>query len=272
MILRKFATIITMMMMLAAASLYATCAFAAQKANPKVDNQQNQAWTLLMNSADFLAHARQLSVNLGIRYDVVQKTGEKIEFNETRKITLGRPNDMRVDVEQGNGEKSILFFNGKNLTVYSPGQKMYATASRPGNVDQAIVYLLDGLHIRLPLAMMFVTKLPSQLKNRVRSVAIVGKDELMGIPCTQLAVRTNDGVDFQIWLPSKGDPLPRRLVITYKNNPGEPQFSANFSNWDLSPKLPKGYFAFTPPPNTQRIQFLAMAEAAKPKVGKGGMK
>jgi hypothetical protein len=260
MILRKFSM---PMMVLAIVSMYACFAFAAEETAPGTTNGQNQASTLLMKSADFLSQAKQLSVNVQARYDVVQTTGEKIEFNEVRKVALSRPNLMRVDVEQSDGDKNLVLFNGQDITVFIPDDKMYATASIPGDVDQAIHFLLDNLHLRLPLAMMFVTKYPSELENRVRSVAVVEKDITMDVPCWHLAARTNE-VDFQIWIPSEGDPLPRRVVITYKNERGQPQFSANLGKWDLSPNLPEGYFAFTPPSDAQRIQFLAMAEDARP--------
>jgi hypothetical protein len=264
MILRKF---VILMMALAMASMYARLGFAAQETARETVKAQNQASALLMKSADFLAHVDRLSVNIKARYDVLQRNGEKIEFNEVRKVALSRPNLMRVDVEQSDGDKNLVLFNGQDVTVFSPDEKMYAIASSPGNVDQAIHFLIDGLGLKLPLAMMFVTKYPSELQNRVRSVAVVEKDLTTDVPSTHLAART-DEVDFQIWIPSEGDPLPRRVVISYKNEPGQPQFSANFSNWNLSPDLPEGYFAFTPPPDAQRIQFLAMAGAARPGSGK----
>ena len=264
MILRKFAI---SMVVLAIASMHACFGYAAQEAAQQANNIQDQGSALLMNAADFLAQAKQFSVDIQARYDVLQSTGEKIEFSEVRNVALSRPDLMRVDVVQSDGDKNLILFNGREIIAYSPDDKMYATASMAGNVDQAITFLIDDLGLKLPLAMMFVTKLPSEFKNRVRSVAVVEKDVTMDVPNTHLAVRT-DEVDFQIWIPSEGDPLPSRVVITYKNEPGQPQFSANFSKWNLAPKLPEGFFAFTPPPDAKRIQFLAMAETARPKSGK----
>jgi hypothetical protein len=224
-------------------------------------NTKTEAAAQLMNAADFLSQARQFSVSIRAGYDVVQKTGEKIEFNELRRVTMVRPDHMRVDVERGDGDKTIVLFDGRDITVSSPDQKMYSSVSHPGDVDQTIHFFIDDLHLKLPLAMMFVKDLPSELQSRVRSVAVVENDVTMDVPCTQLAARTND-VDFQIWIPSKGDPLPRRVVITYKNAPGQPQFRANFSEWNLSPNLPEGFFAFNPSQDVQRIPFLAMLETA----------
>jgi hypothetical protein len=88
---------------------------------------------------------------------------------------------------------------------------------------------------------------------------------LTDVPTDHLAVRTRD-VDFQIWIAQGKEPLPRRIVIIYKNTRGEPQFRADFSNWNLSAKGVKGPFTFTPPKNAEQIQFIVRnrAEAGIP--------
>jgi hypothetical protein len=51
-------------------------------------------------------------------------------------------------------------------------------------------------------------------------------------------------------------------VITYKDENGQPQFSADFSNWNLAPDISDALFAFTPPNGAERIQFLAEVRSA----------
>jgi len=229
---------------------------------------------VLMRAGEYLAQAKQFSVSIRAGYDVVQANGQKVEFGETRKVTLSRPDRLRVEVDRSDGDKALVLFDGQELTVFSPKEKVFANVARPGDVDQAIVYLLNDLKLRLPLAMMLVTKLPLGLERRVRSVEVVEQDTMMDVPCTHLAART-DQVDFQIWIPTQGDPLPRRVVITYKTEAGQPQFWANLSEWNLSPNPAEGFFAFTPPDGVVRIPFLAQLEVAKPsakKAKKGGKK
>lgn len=257
-----------------AAALGAAPALAVQPSPSGAAAPQADAKALLMQMAGFLAQAKQLSVKIDSGYDVVQETGEKIEFGESRKVTLVRPDRIRVDVEHSDGSKALVLFDGKEITAYSPDQKMFAKTSRPGDVDNAVVFLLSGLKLRLPLAMMFVTELPKVLERRVSSVQTVQQTTNLGAVCAHLAVRLDD-VDFQVWVPTTGDPLPRRVVITYKNEPGQPQFWANLSEWNLSPTPPEGFFAFSPPDGAQRIAFLAEVEAAMPdskKASRGGKK
>ncbi len=54
-------------------------------------------------------------------------------------------------------------------------------------------------------------------------------------------------VDFQVWIADGDAPLPRRIVMTYKNDPGQPQFSADFVDWDMKPRISQQTFAFELP-------------------------
>ena len=81
------------------------------------------------------------------------------------------------------------------------------------------------------------------------------------MPCVHLAGRT-DEIDFQVWIPETGDPLPLRLTITYRDEEGQPQFWADFENWDMAPSITAEFFAFTPPKGAERIPFLTEIERA----------
>jgi hypothetical protein len=271
MISRKLIMLLALML---SAFLCAVPAFAAQEPATGDPGSDADAMALLMKMGDFLAQAKQFSVSIRAGYDVLQETGQMIEFGELRKLTLVRPHHIRADAERSDGEKVLVLFDGQEITVFSPEEKVFARAARPGDVDNAILYLLKDLQLRLPLAMMFVTKLPWELEQRVRSVQFVEQTTIMDVPCMHLSARAN-AVDFQIWIPSQGDPLPRHIVITYREEEGQPQYWANLSEWNLYPNPPQGFFTFTPPAGAQRIPFLAELEVAKSDVKgveKGGEK
>ena len=48
-------------------------------------------------------------------------------------------------------------------------------------------------------------------------------------------------------------PLPRKLLIAYKNEPGVPRYTSRMSAWDLSPGLGDAIFEFEPPEGAERI-------------------
>jgi hypothetical protein len=229
----------------------------AQEQNSTPSASERQAMTILKNMSRYIAQAERFSVTIRAGYDAVQQSGQKVEFGEVRKVTVSRPDRLRIEVEQSNGEKSLLIFNGKELIVYTAKENVYAAASRQGTLDQVIKYAVDDLKIRVPLAMMLLSTLPSELDNLVVSADYVETTTITDVPCDHVAVRTNRGVDFQVWVAQGSEPLPRRVVITYKDDPGQPQFWADLSNWNMAPEISDALFTFTPPNGADRIQFLA---------------
>ena len=243
----------------------------AQEQNPTPSGSEQRAMTILKNMSQYLAKAEHFSVTFRDGYDAVQKSGQKIEYGEVRKVIVSRPDRLRIEIERSDGEKGLVIFDGKEITVYTANKNVYATLSRPGTLDEAIKYAIDDLKIRVPLALMLVSTLPSELDKLVVSADYVETTKITDVPCDHVAARTSTGVDFQVWVAQGSEPLPRRVVITYKDEAGQPQFWADLSNWNLSPELSDALFTFTPPVGADRIQFLAeVGKAAVPTAAKKG--
>ena len=236
-----------------------------------------EANAILMRMAEYLAKAERFSVDLRSSYDVYQDTGEMIEFNQKRKITAVRPDRLRVEVEESDADKSVVIYDGKEISIASPNKNVYAQTPKPGTIDDAVVYFVRDLKMKLPLAVLLLTTAPTDLERRTQSLAYVEKTDILGAPAHHLAGRT-DSVDYQVWVADGEKPLPLRVVLTYRTEPGHPQFRGEFFGWNLAPEAPASLFAFTPPPGAQRIAFLAQlprmdTPTAKPQdSGKSGGK
>jgi hypothetical protein len=213
-----------------------------------------QAMAVLQRMAELLSQAPRFSVTLDIGFDAVQDSGQKIEFGETRQIVLRRPDRLRVDATKRDGAKSTLLFDGKDITVVHPQENVYATAARPGSVDEAVAYFVHDLGMRFPLAEMLTSQLAQRLADQVRVADYVEASSIAGVPCDHLAFR-GDEADLQVWVAQGQHPLPHRVVITYRHADGRPQFWAQFSDWNLAPEVPDALFAYTPPPGTAKIAF-----------------
>jgi hypothetical protein len=83
----------------------------------------------------------------------------------------------------------------------------------------------------------------------------VGEETIAGVPTDHVALR-GDTADVQLWIAHTGDPLPHRLVITYRLAEGQPQYGASFAEWNLAPDLPDDAFVFTPAAGAREIPFL----------------
>jgi hypothetical protein len=223
---------------------------------PQSVAEPKEAKDILLRMAKYLAQAPRFSVNIQGNYDVVQESGQKIEFGETRTITVNRPNRLRVESEQSDGDKHVVLYDGKDITTFSPSQNVYAQVSKPGGIDEAVTYFLKNLHMRLPLAMLLLSRFPEELERRTQSLDYVERTKIHGTPAHHLAGRT-ETVDYQVWIAEGVQPLPLRAVLTYKNAEGQPQFRAQFTDWNLSPEIQDSQFAFVPPEEARKIAFLA---------------
>jgi hypothetical protein len=236
---------------------------------PEVSAQDQAARVLLLGMADFMARAPAMSVTMRSGYDAIQADGQRIEFGERRRILMQRPDKIRVEVERSDGERGTVVFDGRWITAYKPAENVYARVEKPGNLDQALVYMVRDLRATLPLARMFTTGFPVDMDKRVTSVAFVEECSLFDVPTDHVAVRSAE-VDMQLWIAKGPQPLPRRIVITYKNAPGEPQFRADLYEWSVPAKQDAAAFAFVPPAGAEQILYLAPRPPADDPTGPTG--
>ncbi len=158
----------------AAAVSCAPAAIAGEQASDNVSTGQAKA--ILMRMAECMARARSFSMDVRDSYDVYEETGQKIEFSETRTIILARPDRLRVERLESNGDKSILMFDGKTITLASPGKQAYAQTAKPGSVDNAIAYFVRDLGMNLPFSTLMQTTAPQELERRTQTHRLCRED------------------------------------------------------------------------------------------------
>ena len=219
---------------------------------------------------NYLASAQRFQTTVRMGFDVLQESGQKIEFNERHRVTIARPDRLRADILKSNGEEGMILFDGQKVTAYNHTLNVFAQSEKAGSIDEVLDYFLYDLDMRLPLALMFMSDFPAQMKARLAQLDFVEVSAVTDVPCVHLAGRT-DEIDFEVWIPEMGAPLPVRLTITYRDEKGQPKFWADFENWNLRPAISDADFAFTPPAEAERIPFLVEIDKAlgdeKPKGG-----
>jgi hypothetical protein len=247
---------------------------AAAQQSPRPSSTQDatesvKAKALLMRMAEHLAKAQIFSVTMDASFDVVQPSGQKIEFDEARKITLSRPDKLRIDVEEADGDRHQVLFDGQDIVLFSPKEKVFGKLTKPGSVDETIYYVVGEMQTRLPLSLLLVTSISDELQKRVSEISLVEHATVDGKPTDHLAARTDD-LDFQVWIATGDVPVPVRVVITYKKDAGQPQFRATLRDWNFSPKIDPASFTFVPPAGAERVAFMvpAAGKAGKSSGGK----
>src|SRR5207247_6264375 len=149
---------------------------------------------------DFLARAQRLSVTIDSVYDIVQDSGQKVQFGERRMVALRRPDHARIDVTRRDGSRRGVLFDGTQLAVFDLDEKVYAIVSKPGTVDAAFDYFVNDLNMRLPLREILKTDFPRELKDVLGSARLVGEEQRGGAATDHIAFRAHT-TDAQLWIP-----------------------------------------------------------------------
>ena len=229
--------------------------------NPKGRNKEAftaDAVASLKRSAAFLAAKKTYRFGAELTFDVLQPNGQMLEFGGSRDVLIRRPDRLRVEAERRDGTVMQLFFDGKSLLIDHPTEDAYIKVETPGTIYAVIDYLVDDLHTPSPLEDFMSENYAADIVNKIESGFYVQHAQLGDTVCEQFAFRTAD-LDMQIWIQTGDEPLPCRVVISYRHAEGQPQFTAQFRDWNLTPETDDEMFLFVPPKTAERIQIQAMA-------------
>jgi hypothetical protein len=83
-----------------------------------------------------------------------------------------------------------------------------------------------------------------------------------GVVCRHLLFSQPPKIELELWLEDNAQSLPRRLIVTYRSLPGEPNFVAEMSDWNFSVHPSDADFQFTPPPGAERLELGAAVKQA----------
>jgi len=215
-----------------------------------------RADALLKRMGDYLGQAQFFSVSAEVWQDIQLSSGQRIQAGRTIELQVRRPNRLRAEVHSTRRNRELLY-DGKAITLFNRAQNFYGTAHASGSLDEAMDVASERFGIAMPLEDFVRSDPHKDLLQKATSGADIGPVTVMGVPCEHLAF-TQDNIDWQIWIEDGARPVPRKFVITYKDEPDSPQYTAIFSKWDFITKLPDFVFEFEPPAGAAKIKVKEM--------------
>jgi len=214
---------------------------------------------ILKQMTDTLQSAKQLSFHAELTFDEMAIPGLLVQLAGAMDVALRRSDGLRLHYADDLGAKTV-WYDGKTLTVLDFGAGVVATASAPPDLDATISQFEQGYGLTLPLAELLASAPhPALLADAVRGTYL-GLHDVEGTPCHHLAFLQDD-LDWEIWIDSGKVPLPMKLLIRHKQQPGSPQWVAVLMDWNLDAKLKDGTFKAEVPDEAVGVEFLAIAEA-----------
>ncbi len=223
---------------------------------------------ILQAMCDFLKSQQQFSYKAEIADDEVYAGGKKLQYEIDMETFVRRPDRLRVNAAGDLIDKQF-FFDGKTITLYDKDHNVYGSFEVPPDIESALEKANKEFGVRVALTDLVSPDLWELVNKRIKHSLYVGLSNIRGIPCHHLAF-DGDEVQFQVWIETGDKPLPRKVVLTHKNLPAEPQWTAYLSDWNFSPQVPDNLFAFVPPQGAEKIKFMPVqaAQAPKPKPAK----
>jgi hypothetical protein len=220
----------------------------AADGKPAIDPRADE---VLRRMGDYLGQAQFFSVSAEIWQDVQLASGQRAQAGRTVDLQVRRPNRLHAEVRSTRRNRG-LYYDGKSITLLNRVQNFYGSIPAPAALDEALDLACERFGITMPLEDLVVSDPYQNAIRKAISGTDIGPVTVLGVPCEHLAF-SQGMVDWQIWIEAGARPVPRKIVITYKDEEGTPQYTAIFSNWDFETKLPDFLFNFEPPSGAAKI-------------------
>ena len=225
----------------------------------------SRADALVRQMSDRLARAAAFALEAEELYDEVPEHSPRRQLTSTRHVAMRRP-DRLIGDTSGDAVNRSFWYDGKVFAVLDKEQHRWAGGTVPPTVDAALDWIFEQTGTVVPLADFLYADSYERLMGGVQRGEYLGIHEAAGVPCHHLAFEQAT-IDWQLWIDAGKDPLPRKLVITYKTEDEVPQYSVTIRKWNLTARLPDELFVFTPPEGSSRVDVPALARRAEPRAG-----
>ena len=225
----------------------------AQDSSPEV-SVEPEARAALQAAFARLEATRSFSVSVRRSLDVVQASGQKLQFESIGQVLIRRPDRARVTLRRDDGQERRMFYNGADLVILDVGENAYARVAVPSSIDAMLDFAEMELGSEMPLADLLYNDLTPLIDAAVEGAA-VGEARVGDRECSHLAFRGTE-LDWQFWIDP--DHVIRKIVMTDWSADGAPQLVAEFRDWNFDADAPDAAFEFDAPGGAERISTLAV--------------
>jgi hypothetical protein len=228
----------------------------------RVSTVDPAAVQILKRMTDYLGSLKQFSVHTQNTLEDVLDTGHRIDLDVSAKVIISRPNRLHAE-RRGELIDQVFYYDGKTLTLCNPSDKVYATESAPGTIEELLDHAREELGLMVPAADLVYSYAFPLMMQDVSFAIMIGKTVINGVTCDHLLF-SRPGVDFQVWVADSGKPLPIKYVVTDTSTPALVSISTVMSDWNVAPRVADSRFTFVPPKGAKRITFMPLETSSRP--------
>ena len=185
--------------------------------------------------------------------DEALPSGQLVQVGRTSELKVARPDRLAVTVTRDDGTHWSLWLSGGSLVLLDETEKRYARVTLPPSLDEALEELADRYDLCLPLSDLVSGLQRADLLARAESGLYVGTETVAGQVCHHVLFR-QPVADWQAWVEAGDAALPRRILMTYKDEPGQPGYQATITEWDTAPQFDKETWQPRLPPDASEVE------------------
>ena len=252
---RKLLVLGLLAISLAAPGVHAQTAPAASAAAPATNPVDPGSVQALRDMGAHLQSLKRFRVSTEVSGERVLADGQKLQHSATAEMDVDRPNRLRALMSSARSERE-LFFDGKTVTLYTPAQKYYSKVELVGTLGDLVTKLQERYGVELPLSDLFLWGTPAAPLDKIESAMNAGQDFIGKDLCDHYAFRQGKA-DWQIWITTGAKPLPRKIVITNRDDEARPQ-SVSYLDWNLKTTFADAAFRFTPPKGASEVKIVPL--------------
>ena len=229
---------------------------AATQAKPAISPEASAALTRMGQTLQ----SKELSFQAQTLRVYAEENGELLHIVHTLNVTVRRPDRLLVD-RNGDDGSGKLAYDGKTVVIYMGDKNKYVSIPVPDTLEGMMKVAMGPMGVDFPLAD-FLTDAPAKaFLSGVTSGRVVNTVTIDGVPCLHMFFSQPPGIDLELWVEKTDQSLPRRLIVTYRSLPGQPDFVAEFSNWNLAAHPADADFVFQPPAGAVQVALKPHAAA-----------
>jgi hypothetical protein len=188
--------------------------------------------------------------------DQIGPPSERGVLRFSRTVTVRRPDAMHFEIHGAAETPAALtvYYEGRTLSLRDDVTRAWAQTTVPATLDEMLDDVARRYSLPVPIADV-VYRVPYEaFIGRNTTGGFVGRETIDSVACARLAY-TDEFVGVTVWIPTSGQPLPRRVELVYKRAPGAPRARIDFTKWDLAPQIPDGTFRFVPGDAATQVAF-----------------
>jgi hypothetical protein len=207
-----------------------------------------------------LASAQTFSVKTREVRHVTDSKGQPKQDTFDRETFVRRP-DRLYTMTTGDRQNET-WYDGVGLTLVIHKDKVFAQARMPETLDKTLDAMHERYGVATPLSDFIYSSPAKALITDATTGGWVGRESIDGQETDHLAFK-DKGVNWEIWIPATGDPLPRKFSAEFTEDKRLRKIEVLFREWNFAPQIASDRFTPKVPADYEGIAIVQRARVLR---------